>query len=349
MNIPQSFNPSRLDLARRRRGLTKQALAEAVNISPRSLVGYYGQEREPSPETLSAFAATLDFPIDFFYGDDLEEPSLEGASFRALSRMTARLRNQAIAAGALGICLSDWIDERFNLPEVKIPRYDIVDPATAAIELRNEWGLGEKPVRNVIHLLELYGGRVFSLSEDTAVLDAYSFWRGATPYVFLNTMKTAERSRMDAAHELGHLILHWKGSRDNKQAELEAQIFGSTFLMPRGSVVSRIRPGATLAQIIKAKRYWGVSVVALTYRLHKVGLLTDFQYRRLFAQIGRHNYRVEEPNPAPRERSQVLAKVFEALAQKKMWQPEVARMLSLHPSEVTSLLFGLVQGPMVIK
>ena len=195
MSIQQTFNPYRLDLARRRRGLTKQALAEAVNISPRSLVGYYGEEREPSPETISAFAETLDFPTAFFYGDDLEEPPLEDASFRALSRMTARLRNQAIAAGALGMCLSDWIDERFNLPDVKIPRYDSVDPETAAIELRNEWGLGELPVRNVIHLLEFYGVRVFSLSEDTAVLDAYSFWRGATPYVFLNTMKTAERSQ----------------------------------------------------------------------------------------------------------------------------------------------------------
>ena len=154
---------------------------------------------------------------------------------------------------------------------------------------------------------------------------------------------------MDAAHELGHLILHWKGSRDNKQDELEAQLFGSAFLMPYGSLVSRVRSGATLAQIIKAKRYWGVSVVALTYRLHKVGLLSEFQYRRLFAEIGRHNYRVKEPNPAPRERSQVLAKVFEALAKKKMWQPEVANMLALHPSEVTSLLFGLVQAPMIIK
>ena len=33
-------------------------------------------------------------------------------------------------------------------------------------------------------------------------MDAYSFWRRGVPYVFLNTMKSAERSRMDAAHEL---------------------------------------------------------------------------------------------------------------------------------------------------
>ena len=348
MNTTETFNPSRLDLARRRRGFAKRALAEAVEISPRSLVGYYRGEREPSTETVCALSKTLDFPRSFFYGSTLEEPPLEGASFRALSRMTAKLRDQAIAAGALGMSLSDWIDERFSLPAPGIPQYDNVDPEAAAMEIRSEWGIGERPVRNMIHLLELHGVRVFSLAEDSAALDAYSFWRAETPYVFLNTMKTAERSRMDAAHELGHLVLHWKtGSRNNRQAEFEAQLFGSAFLMPSGSVLGRVRRGANLAEIIGAKRYWGISVAALTYRLHKIGLLSDFQYRRLFGEIGRHNYRVNEPSPAPRERSQVLAKVFAALSERQVRQKEVAAMLSLHPSELTRMLFGLIQTPMV--
>ena len=313
-------------------------------------MGYYREEREPSSETVSAFARTLDFPIPFFYGPTLEEPPLEGASFRALSRITAKLKDQAVAAGALGISLSDWIDERFTLQSADIPQYDIGDPEAAAMEIRSGWGIGERPVRNMIHLLEFHGVRVFSLAEDSAELDAYSFWRERTPYVFLNTIKTAERSRMDAAHELGHLVLHWKtGSRNNRQAEFEAQQFGSVFLMPAGSVLAKMQRGATLAQIIRDKRYWGVSVAALTYRLHKVGLLSDFQYRRLFAEIGRHNYRVDEPNAAPRERSQVLAKVFAALAEKGTRQTDVASMLSLHPSELAHLLFGLIQTPMVFR
>ena len=245
--------------------------------------------------------------------------------------------------------LSDWIDERFTLPPTNIPKYDNVDPEAAAMELRSEWGIGERPVRNMVHLLERYGARIFSLAEDSVELDAYSFRRGETPYVFLNTMKTAERGRMDAAHELGHLVLHWKtGSRNNRQAELEAQLFGSVFLMPPGSVLAKVRRGATLPQIVRSKRYWGVSVAALTYRLHKVGLLSEFQYRRLFAEIGRHNYRVEEPNTAQRERSQVLAKVFAALAEKGTRQTDVANMLALHPSELTLLLFGLIETPMVV-
>ena len=350
MSVASPFNPSRLDLARRRRGSTKQSLAEAGGVSLRSLVGYCRAEREPSVETVSKFAAALGVPTQFFYGSSLEEPPLEGASFRSFSRLTARLRDQAIAAGALGLSLSDWIDERFRLPPANIPHHGNVDPEAAAIGVRSSWGLGERPIRNMIHLLERQGVRVFSLAEDSTDIDAYSFWRGGTPYVFLNTMKSAERSRMDAAHELGHLVLHRKtGPRISRQSEPEAQRFGSAFLMPRGSVLAKVRRGAALPQIVSAKRHWGVSVAALTYRLHKVGLLSDFQFRSLFATIGRHGYRVEEPNPMPRETSQVLGKVFQALAERGTTQVGVANMLSIYPEELGKLLFGLIRTPLLVK
>ena len=70
------------------------------------------------------------------------------------------------------------------------------------MEIRSMWGIGERPIRNTIHLLELHGVRVFALAAETAVVDAYSFWRNDVPYILLNTGKSAERSRMDAAHEL---------------------------------------------------------------------------------------------------------------------------------------------------
>jgi hypothetical protein len=53
---------------------------------------------------------------------------------------------------------------------------------------------------------------VFSLALDAAEVDAFSMWRQSTPYVFLNTKKSAEHGRFDAAHELGHLVLHRHGS-----------------------------------------------------------------------------------------------------------------------------------------
>ena len=346
---PETFNPSRLDLARQRRRFTKRELSESAGIPLRSLARYGKGESNPDVETVTKFAKILNFPLGFFYGSTLVEPPLGGSSFRALSTLTARLRNQAIAAGALGISLSDWIDERFSLPVSDIPRFHDTDPEAAATEIRSRWNLGERPIRNVVHLLELHGVRVFSLAEETTSVDAYSFWRGDVPFVFLNTQKSAERSRMDAAHELGHLLLHWKGgSQKNRQAEFEAQQFGASFLMPRGSLLARMRWGAGIRETIEAKHYWIVSVASLTYRMHKVGLLTEHQYRQAFAEIGRRDFRTREPEEAPRERSQVLDKVFRYLREREITLTHVAKDLSLYPGEVGKLLFGLVNFPIVV-
>ena len=286
---------------------------------------------------------SLHFPPEFFFGPTLEEPPLSRVSFRALSRLTARLREQTLAAGTLAIELAKWIDERFTLQEPSIPEYPGVEPEEAAMAVRTEWGLGERPVKNMIHRLESHGIRVFSLAEDTVAMDAFSCWLGDTPFMFLNTMKSAERSRMDAAHELGHLVLHrhhhGAGGRD---AEREADQFGSSFLMPRGSVLANAPRHGRLQRIIEAKRYWAVSTANLTYRMHKVGMLTDWEYRTLFGEIGRRGYRSREPNAIRGETSQVLAKVFGSLRDDGITLSHVAKELRIYPDELNRSVFGLV-------
>ena len=326
------------------------ALAEAAGLSRRSLIRYLKGEREPGHETVRRFASALDFPPKFFYGPTLDEIAYEGPSFRAMSTLTVRQRDQAIAVGTLGVALSDWIDTSFGLPKANIPRYETAGPEAAAMSVRNQWGLGERPVSNMIHLLELHGTRVFSLAEDTRVVDAYSFWRNETPFVFLNTGKSAERSRMDAAHELGHLVLHSKGgSQRSRKAEREAQLFGSAFLMPRSSVLERVRPGLTVPQIIKAKHYWKVSAANLTYRMRQLELLTEYHYTRTFMELSSHGYRSNEPDPLPRETSQVLDEVFRRLRERGLSVAKVANELSIHPEELGKFLFGLVNFPLAIK
>ena len=344
------FNRDRLDLARRRRGMTKRALAGAAGISIRSLAGYFRDEREPDQATAVRFAEILRFPVDFFYGTTLDEVSQEGPSFRALSKMTARQRDKATAGGTLGIYLCDWIERRFRLPDPDIPQYEYADPEIASMELRARWGLGVRPIRQIVPLLELHGVRVFSLAEDTLSVDAYSVWRGETPFIFLNTQKSAERSRMDAAHELGHLVLHSRGgTQRNRQAEREAQQFGSSFLMPRASVTAIASRGMSLEEIVRMKHHWIVSAAGLTYRLHELGLLTRYEYSQRFIEIGRLNYRTEEPEPARRERSQVLEKVFGRLKERGIPVSSVAEELSIHPDEVGKLLIGLVGFPVALE
>lgn len=340
-----TFNPSRLQLARRRRGLTKTDLAGTAGISARSLTAYESGATDPDPSTIDRLATALRFSAEFFSGPDLEEPDVDSSSFRALTSLTARQRDQTFGAGAVAMMIGDWIEQRFKLPLVSVPQYLGVDPEMAAIGVREAWGLGERPIKNMIHLLEAHGVRVFSLVEECLDMDAFSLWRGNVPYVFLNTRKSAEHSRMDAAHELGHLVLHWKGGARGRDLEQEANLFGAAFLMPAGSVRREAPRGGTFSSIVKAKRRWGVAAANLTYRMHKLGLLTDWQYRSLFIELGRRGYRKGEPGGMSPETSQVLAKVFDALREDGISRRAVAAELGITPDDLNQAVFGLARVP----
>lgn len=340
------FNSSRLDIARKRRGLTKAKLAEEAGISTRILTDYEHGRTQPTSVTVERIARVLHFPVEFFDLPDIETPTVAAVSFRALSSMSARQRDQAVGSAAIAIELADWIDRRFHLPTPDVPRLADVDPETAAERVRDAWGLGHDPAPNMVHLLEAHGIRVFSLALENTEVDAFSFWRDGLPYVFLNTMKSAERSRMDAAHELGHLVLHWAGGPQGRKEEQQAQAFGSAFLMPRTSVLAKAPRGARANQIIQAKHYWQVAAANLAYRMHTLGLLTEWQYRSVFIELGKCGYRSTEPDGIRRETSQVLVKVFRALRDEGRTQAHVATELAITAEELGSVIFGLVLTPM---
>ncbi len=338
----ERLNPSRLDLARRRRGLTKRELATSAGISVRVLSDYDRATKEPTGKTVERLAATLDFPVEFFTGPDLEEPSIEGVSFRALSSMTARQRDQATGAAAIAVALDRWMRDRFDLPGPDVPRLRNEIPEAAAEAVRGAWGLGHRRAPNMVHLLEAHGVRVFSLVQECAEVDAFSFWHDGKPYVFLNGMKTAERSRMDAAHELGHLVMHFWGGPKGRAAEEQAHAFGSAFLMPHRSVLADMPRGATVAQVIRGRKQWNVSAMNLAYRMAKLGLLTEWQARSTYIHLGRLGYRDGEPDGIARETSQIWAKVFDALRSEGMSRSDVARQLRVSVDELNRAVFGLV-------
>lgn len=338
------FNPQRLRIARERRAMTKVALATEVDITARSVTDYERGAAAPGDRTLARIVKCLGFPEGFFYEDDLEVPDLGGVSFRALSRMSAKARGQALSVGAVALSLSKWIDERFQLPPPSLPRIDEpgIDPELAADSVRRLWGLGELPIDNMIRLLEMHGARVFSLPQECEEVDAYSFWQDSTPYVFLNTRKTAERSRFDAAHELGHLVLHSHGIERGKKTESEAQAFASAFLMPRASVLAKAPRGGVLPQLIQAKRVWAVSLAALTYRMRELELLTEWQFRTLYVQLSKLGYRTDEPFGISAESSTVLQRVFELLGEDGKSFEDVAHAISIGSDELNEIVFGLI-------
>lgn len=335
------FNPDRLIIARKRCKLTGKELAERVGVTAVT-ISRLEKSGNPEPSTIESIAKELGYPKEFFYGGAVDIPTKESVSFRSLTAMTARERDAALSAGSLAYLIADWVASRFNLPDVDL--LDLAyghEPDSAARTLRQYWGLGEQPISHVIKLLESKGIRVFSLSENTKNVDAFSCWRNDIPYIFLNTFKTPERSRFDALHELGHLVLHRHGEAKGREVEREANKFASFFLMPSVDLVSKIPFVTSLDQLVRAKRRWGVSVSALAYRLHKAGAISDWQYRTYCIQINQ-KFGVSEPNEITREKSVVWEKIFRELWKDSITRKNIAEDLSMPVHELENLMLGLV-------
>lgn len=337
----ETLNPSRLTLVRRRKGLTKIAFADQIGVDRKSVQAYEGGLSAPSEETMSRIVRVTGFPYEFFIGDDLEEPTPDSGSFRSMSKMTAPQRGMALSQAALGLYLSAWLGRKFELPAPQLPDLGREpDPEAASEFVRREWALGTLSIRNMIHLLEARGVRVFSLAVDAREVDAFSIWNGGIPYVFLNTNKSSEHSRFDAAHELGHLILHKHGPPRGLEAEKQANAFASAFLMPRGSVLANAPPFPTYDNLVRLKKVWTTSVAALAYRLHGLELMSDWQYRGICVEIAKKG-KSFEPNEAPREISVLLPKMFSSLYEDGLSRAHIARELAIPMSELEQLLFGL--------
>jgi Zn-dependent peptidase ImmA (M78 family)/transcriptional regulator with XRE-family HTH domain len=337
------FNPARLSLARKRRRLTAKSLAEEAALVPDTISRLENGAHPPDTGTIAKLAASLDFPIGFFNRDDPCDVDTNAVSFRSFSKMSARERDAAVSAGSLGLELGAWVEERFSLP---VP--DLLDlshetnPDVAAPFLRQYWGLGERPIGSVLALLETKGVRVFSLSENTASVNAFSFWRDEKPYVFLNNFKTPESSIFDAAHELGHLVMHKHGDpKGNRIAEREADRFASVFLMPEKDIRARISRVVAVDSIVAAKQRWRVSAMALAYRLHSLQLLSTWQYKSACIELGKRGYRTSEPTGVKRETSMVWKKILSQLWAERTTKNDIAKDLDLPLDEFEGLIWGL--------
>jgi Zn-dependent peptidase ImmA (M78 family)/DNA-binding XRE family transcriptional regulator len=338
-----SFNWSKLALARKRRQLTKKELAEKSGVTAVTLTRLEtGKTTDPGMDTIQALAAALRYPVDFFFGESFEELSTDAASFRSLSTLSAAQRDAALAAGQIAFALNDWIDKRFSLPVPDLPDLRADDPISAADSTREYWGIGVKPIPRLVPLLETKGVRVFTLAERNKNVDAFSCWMNGIPYIFLNTFKSAERSRFDAAHELGHLLMHRHSPSGQANGEREADMFAAAFLMPQDDLIAHLPRVHSLQQLVEKKERWGVSVAALARTAFNNGLVSDWHYRDLCRQMSTLGYRTSEPQERVSERSSVWQKVLEILWKEGITKAHIAKDLHLPLDEIEALVGPLV-------
>lgn len=239
---------------------------------------------------------------------------------------------------AIAFALDDWINKRYELNTANLPDLSSLTHAAAAQTLRYEWGIGDKPIPNLIALLESKGIRIFSLPESKEI-DAFCLWNNNIPFIFLNNQKSAERSRFDAAQALGRLV------RNFTQIEKDVNTFAAAFLMPEQALRQFQSSQISIERLLKLKEIFGVSITALASRMYSLNMISDWVYYRvLWPQFAKLKYLTNEPRPMKKETSQVWEKLFILLDEDNISIKDIANQLGVNQNVLLDLTFKLTKN-----
>src|SRR6476659_7297590 len=107
------LNPERVDLVRRRLGLSKIEFATKIGVDRKAVQRFEAGSYDLSSQAIGTLVGLSGYPEQFFRKGTPELPPSDGVSFRSMRSLLARPRDAAIAAAAIAFELDDWINERF--------------------------------------------------------------------------------------------------------------------------------------------------------------------------------------------------------------------------------------------
>ena len=300
-NILEKIDPkilgSRLQEARRARGLKQQDVADQMNMARTTIVAIEKGERRVNPDELIKFAKNYgrdvskllnrvsvaqDFVPQFrqnWREDFNENPELERVSFEL----------QQFA--------EDYIElERVNgitRLEIPSPQYNWkgVSPEQVAEEIamaeRNRLGIGDGPISNLRERLEMdIGLRIFYFPMPSNVSGIFVYNDTLGGCIGINSNHPRDRRNWSLAHEFGHYLTNryqteitfLQGKRRQSANERLADAFAENFLMPASGLNRRfteiqrstVAKSITMAEICHLADLYQVSVQALVIRLEKL-------------------------------------------------------------------------------
>lgn len=302
--------------------MLQNELAEKIDVTPAAVSQYESGAARPSPDVVSRIALALGCAPDWFYRRPWEKQA-SSAFFRSLRSVSQRERDRARGYALALAELFALIEEDVELPPAAFSRSRRLTPdATtsqleeAALTLRATWGVPPGPVASVVRLLESHGAVVAAVGVFDNRLDAFSLWPGGPrPVVVLCSQKgAAARRRFDAAHELGHLLLHEHATGEHWQ-ERQAHAFAAALMMPADEIEPWLPRRANQFEILEeGSKTWGVSMQALLFRARALRTLSDSAYQRTMRRFSAAGWRTSEPiELGPPESPVMLEKAVSAL------------------------------------
>lgn len=170
---------------------------------------------------------------------------------------------------------------------------------------RERLNLSQSDNDDLMYLVEKSGVFIFEKAMGDEI-DAYSLWtQNDRAYIILgNTKHSTVRRNFDIAHELGHLLLHYRlefsslDRKDHKIIENEANIFASAFLLPENEFKQDMKEFSYITNpdsYLDLKKKWKTSLQVLAYRAASLDIINSKEHRNFYAAMQRKKYLEKEP------------------------------------------------------
>ncbi|MFD1039078.1 helix-turn-helix domain-containing protein [Virgibacillus byunsanensis] len=328
-------------------GFTRKQLGIDLGVTEQAVWQYENGFVSPKMEVVNRLKEIFSVKSKYFYKEDSLSKHKKvfvnhnHIAYRS-SVMNSVQKTQFEAAHIENlIAFLDLMNSKLRFPENRLRelRENVIELMNDNEESRKECisktaeyargflNIGEQDNSNLLFLLEKNGAFVFEKAIGDKI-DAYSLWStDDKPYIMLgNLKKSAARRNFDLAHELGHLLLHYKvefalhDKKSLREYEHEANLFAGSFLLPKNEFTEDFKAISKVSHpdsYVELKRKWMISIQALAFRAHSLQLISYQQYRYFNIMLNRLKYKEIEPLdrelrvPRPGKIRSILQLLFE--------------------------------------
>ncbi|PGA05148.1 helix-turn-helix domain-containing protein [Bacillus toyonensis] len=304
------FNGNRLREARRFRAKSITDLSNDIGVTKQMVSKYENNKAVPSLEILFRIISNLNFPREFFFGEDTFDMETEGTFFRSRLTSTQKEKKPSEFTKNMTVLIRDFLEDYIDFP--KVPKKPMINNDHSIEELaylvRKELGLSDKPVNNILRLLEEQGFVVSLISNKMDKVDAFSSQTKINGNIYYTVVLEGEeysyyRQQFSIAHELGHWVLHSEvldpqslEKDEYKEMEDEANEFAACFMLPKEAFSRDVSlEPLNLDYYVHLKKKWQVSIGAMVMRAFNLGIISSEDYQKLQRQISYRKWRITEP------------------------------------------------------
>lgn len=337
----------RLKSAREMKGLSMADLAGEMQdiVSRQAIYKYEAGKMLPDSTVLIKLAEVLGVNVDYLFRPF--SIALSGIEFRKKAKMSEKARK------SIQQQVMDHVERYFEIEDIAGIKRDVSsirmdgivrtreDAIKIAQKLREDWELGEDGITDVISLLEDKGIKVIEFNT-TNDFDGLSGTAGDDIVIVLNSnISPTERKRFTALHELGHLIMNFDESVDDKTKEKLCHAFASEFLIP-SKVFKRIlgdisKSALNMVAFAEIQHNFGISIDALIRKAEDESMIAGNRYKSYHIRKNTNpafKQYVEKTRIEPETTNRFVSLVYDAYSKSLISVSKAAALLNVPVNEV---------------